>query len=54
MRVLALVDLSAGGPLEQLLHQLLPALQTPAGALTFIPLYAIWVTLLLQIGRAHV
>ncbi|MFZ9850133.1 MAG: TVP38/TMEM64 family protein [Vulcanococcus sp.] len=30
-----------------LLQQLLPALQTPSGALVFIPLYAIWVTLLL-------
>ena len=47
MSVFALVDPSAGGPLQLLLHQLLPALQTPAGALAFVPLYAIWVTLLL-------
>ena len=43
----ALVDPSAGGLLQHQLQQLLPALQTPAGALVFIPLYAIWVTLLL-------
>lgn len=30
-----------------LLHQLLPALQSPLGALSFVPLYALWVTLLL-------
>ena len=29
------------------LHQLLPALQSPLGAAAFIPLYALWVTLLL-------
>ena len=29
------------------LHQLLPALQSPVGAAVFIPLYALWVTLLL-------
>ena len=40
---MALPDPSASA----LLHQLLPALQTPAGALAFVPLYAIWVTLLL-------
>lgn len=28
-------------------HSWLPALQSPAGALVFIPLYALWVTLLL-------
>ena len=43
MSVAAVLDPSASG----LLEQLLPALQTPAGALAFIPLYAIWVTLLL-------
>ena len=43
MSVAAVVDPSA----SRLLEQLLPALQTPAGALAFIPLYAIWVTLLL-------
>ena len=47
MSITAFVDPSAGGLLPQQLHQLLPALQTPAGALAFIPLYAIWVTLLL-------
>ena len=41
--VVAVVDPSGSA----LLDQLLPALQTPAGALAFIPLYAIWVTLLL-------
>jgi uncharacterized membrane protein YdjX (TVP38/TMEM64 family) len=30
-----------------LLDQLLPALRSPAGALAFVPLYALWVTLLL-------
>jgi len=30
-----------------LLDQLLPALRSPAGAVAFIPLYALWVTLLL-------
>ena len=30
-----------------LLYQLLPALRSPAGALAFVPLYALWVTLLL-------
>lgn len=29
------------------LHQLLPALQSPLGAAAFVPLYALWVTLLL-------
>jgi len=29
------------------LHQVLPALQSPVGAAVFIPLYALWVTLLL-------
>jgi len=29
------------------LEQLLPALRSPAGAVAFVPLYAIWVTLLL-------
>ena len=33
--------------LAALQRQLLPALQTPVGALVFIPLYALWVTLLL-------
>jgi uncharacterized membrane protein YdjX (TVP38/TMEM64 family) len=33
--------------MDQLLSQLLPALQSPAGALLFVPLYALWVTLLL-------
>ena len=33
--------------MDQLLSQLLPALQSPAGALVFVPLYALWVTLLL-------
>jgi uncharacterized membrane protein YdjX (TVP38/TMEM64 family) len=33
--------------LAALQHQLLPALQTPTGALAFVPLYALWVTLLL-------
>ena len=33
--------------MDQLLPQLLPALQSPAGALLFVPLYALWVTLLL-------
>ena len=47
MSVAALLDLHAGGLLQQQLHQLLPALQSPAGALLFIPLYAIWVTVLL-------
>ena len=30
-----------------LLDQLLPALRSPLGALAFVPLYALWVTLLL-------
>ncbi len=30
-----------------LLDQLLPALRSPAGAIAFVPLYALWVTLLL-------
>jgi len=29
------------------LQQVLPLLRTPSGALMFIPLYALWVTLLL-------
>ena len=33
--------------MDQLLSQLLPALQSPAGALLFVLLYALWVTLLL-------
>jgi uncharacterized membrane protein YdjX (TVP38/TMEM64 family) len=33
--------------LSALLEQVLPALQSPGGALVFIPLYALWVTLLL-------
>jgi uncharacterized membrane protein YdjX (TVP38/TMEM64 family) len=34
-------------PLSLDWHSWLPALQSPAGALVFIPLYALWVTLLL-------
>ena len=30
-----------------LLEQILPALRSPAGAVAFVPLYALWVTLLL-------
>ncbi|MCP9916283.1 TVP38/TMEM64 family protein [Cyanobium sp. ATX 6F1] len=33
--------------MDTLLDQLLPALRSPAGAVAFIPLYALWVTLLL-------
>jgi len=34
-------------PFGQLLDQSLPALRSPAGAMLFVPLYALWVTLLL-------
>ena len=36
-----------GGPDPALIDQLLLALRSPAGAVAFIPLYALWVTLLL-------
>ncbi len=36
-----------GGPDPALIDQLLPALRSPLGAVAFIPLYALWVTLLL-------
>ena len=47
MSVAAPIAVSAAHLVQQQLQQLLPALQTPAGALAFIPLYAVWVTLLL-------
>ncbi|TVS04900.1 MAG: TVP38/TMEM64 family protein [Cyanobium sp. PLM2.Bin73] len=34
-------------PFSDLLDQLLPALRSPLGAVAFVPLYALWVTLLL-------
>lgn len=36
-----------GGPDPALIDQILPALRSPLGAVAFVPLYALWVTLLL-------